>query len=305
VTITLTAFKVAVGVLSNSVGVLSEAIHSGLDLVSAAVAFFTIREAGKPADHDHPYGHGRIETLSSLLESILLIVAAGFIQLEAIDHFRNPHEIQHEYLAMLTIFVSMVVSYWAFRHNHHVAKETESSALHVNALHFLSGVVASAGVLVGLILMKWTGWVLIDPIIATCVAAYIFAISINQVKRSLLELADTGLPEHELRDIRNVLERHQESAIEMHELRTRKSGAERHVDFHMVVCGHTSVQESHSLCDKLEGEIQEIFPRASVNIHVEPCEHEGVNCIENCPFRDAQGKLPSERKLNAPLPSRP
>ncbi len=291
VTVGLTAFKVAVGVLSNSVGVLSEAIHSGLDLVSAAVAFFTIREAGKPADHDHPFGHGRIETLSSLLESLLLMAAAVFILFEAIDHFQNPHAIQHEYLAMVTIFISMVVSYWAFRHNHSVARETDSSALHVNALHFLSDVVASAGVLAGLILMKLTGWHLIDPIIATCVAAYIFAISVGQVKRALLELADTGLPEHEVRDIQSVLGRHREKALEMHELRTRKSGADRHVDFHMVVCGHQTVQESHTLCDQIESDIQTLFPRASVNIHVEPCEHEGVNCLENCPYRDESGKL--------------
>jgi len=286
VTIGLTAFKVAVGVISDSVGVLSEAIHSGLDLVSAAVAFFTIREAGKPADRDHPFGHGRIETLSSLLESLLLIAAAVFILFEAVDHFQNPHPIQHENLAILTILISMIVSYWAFRHNHAVARETESSALHVNALHFLSDVVASGGVLAGLLLMKWTGWLLIDPLIATGVAAYIFSISIGQVKRSFLELADTGLPEHEVRDLQNVLDKHRERALEMHELRTRRSGAERHIDFHMVVCGHQTVHESHRLCDEIEADIIQLYPRTSVNIHVEPCEHEGIKCLESCPYRD-------------------
>jgi cation diffusion facilitator family transporter len=231
---------------------------------------------------------------------VLLIAAGVFILFEAVDHIQNPHAIAHEGLAMVTIFVSMVVSYWAFRHNHAAARDTESSALHVNALHFLSDVVASAGVLVGLILMKLTGWFLIDPIIAICVAVYIFSISIKQVKKALLELADTGLPAHELKDIKNVLDRHREQAIEMHELRTRKSGSERHVDFHMVVCGHRSVHESHALCDRIESEIQEVYPRTSVHIHVEPCEHEGVDCVENCPFRDEQGRMAPSRPLAKP-----
>ncbi len=289
VTIGLTLFKVAVGMISGSVGVLSEAIHSALDLVSAAVAYFTIREAGKPADPAHPFGHGKFETLSSLLESALLLAASGFILFEAVDHIQNPHAIQHEWLAMITIAVSMVVSYWAFRHNAGVARTTESSALHVNALHFLSDVIASAGVLMGLILMKLTGWLMIDPIIAIGVAIYIGAISVSQIKRSLLELADTTLPEEEIARVRAALGEFRDRVLDIHEIRTRRSGSMRHIDFHLVTCGLQTVRESHTTCDAIEDEITQLFAgNANVTIHVEPCEHENVRCRENCPYRSTK-----------------
>lgn len=265
-------------------GVLSEGIHSFLDLVSAAVAFFTVREAGKPADHDHPYGHGKIETLSSLFESLLLVAAAGLIIYEAGDRLLHPAPIHHEGLAIGTIVISLVVSYLMFLHNRDAATETESSALHVNALHFLSDVVASLGVIAGLVLMKLTGWQVIDPVMGFAVAAYILAISARQIRSALMELSDTQLPEHEIRTIRGILDRFRGRSIEAHDLRTRKSGPVRHVDFHLVVCGKTTVEESHSICDEMEASIVEVYPRASVNIHVEPCEHLSEGCERTCAF---------------------
>ncbi len=263
---------------------MSEGIHSLLDLVSAAVAFVTIRAAGKPADHDHPFGHGKIETLSSLFESLLLIAAAAWIVVEGIAHLRNPVPIQHEGLAIATIAISLVASYVVYRHNLHAARVTESSAIHVNALHFLSDVVASAGVLVGLVLIHYTGWLIIDPLMAFGVAAYIVAISYKQVKRALLELTDIQLPAEEIVTIRRILDGFKEKTIEAHDLRTRKSGTTRHIDFHLVVCGEMSVHESHEVCDQMEGRIMERFPSASVNIHVEPCSHENTRCHDDCRF---------------------
>ncbi len=268
--------------MSHSVGVLSEGIHSFLDLISATMSFFTVREAGKPADEDHPFGHGKIETLSSLFESLLLVVAALLITYEGVIHLRQPEPIHYEGLAIASIVFSLIVSYWIYRHNSLAAKETESSALHVNALHFLSDVVASAGVLLGLLVLKFTGWLFIDPLIAFVVAAYILFISAKQVKDALLELADTQLPEHEIQTIRSLLVSSQSTLIEAHDLRTRKSGATRHIDFHLVVCGGMSVEASHAMCDELESKIIEVFPRASVNIHVEPCERERLQCHLTC-----------------------
>lgn len=293
-TIALTGFKLVVAHLSGSVGVFSEGIHSFLDLVSAALSFFTVREAGKPADEDHPFGHGKIETLSSLFESLLLVVAAGLIFYEAVDHLHNPHPVAHQGLAMATIFASLVVSYWVFLNNRAAARRTESSALHVNALHFLSDVVASGAVLIALVLLKITGLQIIDPLMAFGVAAYILVISAKQVKRALVELSDTQLPNAEIESIRGVMHRFQAEGkvIEAHDLRTRQSGATRHVDFHLVVCGEMSVVDSHNVCDEMESKIQNRLPTASVNIHVEPCEHHKTGCRDQCPiyiYRDRKG----------------
>ncbi len=282
VTIGLTALKLIAAYMSNSVGVLSEGIHSFLDLVSASLSFFTVRVAGKPADSDHPFGHGKIETLSSLFESLLLALAAILITVEAADHFRNPHPIQHGSMAIGVMVVSLVVSYFTYRHNLSAARETESSALHVNALHFLSDVVASVGILVGLVVLEFTGWLLVDPLIAFAVAIYILVISARQVKVALAELADTQLPLFEVEQIKALVEGCKGPLIEAHDIRTRKSGATRHIDFHLVVCGYMTVDASHSVCDEIEAKIMEVFPRASVNIHVEPCEKERTACQSSC-----------------------
>jgi cation diffusion facilitator family transporter len=281
-TVVLTVLKLGVAYLSGSVGVLSEGLHSFLDLVSATVSFFTVREAGKPADKEHPYGHGKIETISSLFESLLLAVAAVVIFYEGIEHLKNPQPIHHAGLAQGIIFFSMVVSYWIYRHNLAAAKETDSSAIHVNALHFLSDVVASVGVLIGLFLMKLTGWLWLDPVIAFVVATYILVVSAKQVKGAIQELSDTQLPDAELQALNRLFDYFREQMINAHDLRTRKSGSTRHIDFHLVVCGQMTVENSHGVCDQLESRITEVFPQASVNIHVEPCEREKTQCHQTC-----------------------
>lgn len=271
-TVGLTAFKLGVAWVSGSVGVLSEGVHSFLDLVSAAVAFFSIREAGKPADQDHPFGHGKIETLSSLFESFLLIVAAVWIFLEGLQDLAHPHEVQHQSLAILTMVVAMVVSFVVYRHNIKAAAITESGAIRVNALHFLSDVVASIGVLVGLVVIKFTGCNVVDAFVAMGVGLYVFYVALAQVRRALGELSDVQMPEAELAELRIILDCFQDRMIEAHDLRTRRIGATRHVEFHLVVCGLSSVVKSHAVCDAMEDKIRARFPDSLISIHVEPCD---------------------------------
>lgn len=275
--------KLGAAYISGSVGVLSEGLHSFLDVVSAALSYFTIRAAGKPADLDHPFGHGKIETLSSLFESLLLALAAGLILYEGVMHLRHPEPVQYQGVALVVILLSILASYGMYRHNGRVAHATESSAIEVNALHFLADVVAGVGVLLGLALMTLTGWQWIDPLVAFGVGIYILVISAKQVKGALLELSDTQLPMREVHQIQHLLESIGDPTITTHELRTRKSGATRHIDFHLVVCGQMTVIDSHNVCDELESKIKEQFLEASVNIHVEPCEKEKAGCQSDCP----------------------
>lgn len=294
-TVGLTLVKVVVGFLSGSVGVLSEAVHSFLDLISAAVSYYTVQHSVKPADEDHPFGHGKIETLSSLFEALLLLVASILIVYEGIDHLLYPHSIQYAELAIGVTAFSMVVSYLTYLHNRKAAAATESSALHVNALHFLADVVASAGVLVGLILLRWTGWLWLDPVIAFAVAAYILWVSIQQVRQAVLELSDIQLPDEEIEMIREVVSSFSDRIIDVHDLRTRKSGAFRHIDYHMSVCGKMPVEGSHTVCDEMESKITAIYPNASVNIHVEPCAKSPDHCQGCFHFEQwiKQGKISS------------
>lgn len=281
-TIFLTIFKISVGLLSGSAAVFSEGLHSSLDLVSAALSFFTVREAGKPADDDHPFGHGKIETFSSLIEALFLIVAAAAMIYEGYEHLIHPEPLHYEGLAIFTIMASLVVSYWMYRHNMKAAKAVESSALEVNALHFLTDVMASGAILLGLLVLKFTDWLVIDALLAFAVAVYILVVSAKQVKGAVSELLDTQLPEHEIHHIREMLSTFKDKMIEAHDLRTRRSGSTRHIDFHLVCCGAMSVNESHAVCDQIEAKILQEYPSASVNIHVEPCDAHQTNCHTTC-----------------------
>ncbi len=267
---------------THSVGVLSEGIHSSLDLVSALIAYYTIREAARPADYEHPFGHGKFETLSSLVEALLLIVASAFIVSEAIDHVRNPVAIEHTPYAIAVIAVSLVVSYFAYRHNDSAARATESSAIQVNALHFLADAITSAGVLFALIAIHFTGVTWIDPLVAFLIAGYILVITWRQVVNAVHELTDKTLPLDEIRKAEGILNHFKPKILEIHDLKTRRSGVHRHFDFHVLVCGVQSVKESHHVCDEMEHALMKAFPECRVSIHVEPCGHPGTSIPESC-----------------------
>lgn len=294
-TVLMTGFKLAAGLVSGSIGVLSEGVHSALDVVSAAVAFVSIRAAGKPADIDHPYGHGKFETISSFFESVLLAAAGAWMVWEGVVHIREPHVIEHQGLAIAVLGISSLASLGMYRHNMLAAGVTESSAIHVNALHFLADSVAGIGVIAGLFLIRWTGWLWIDPLMAFGVAAYVISISYRQARRAFDELSDSQLPEEELARVRSILEDATQAGeagqvLEAHDLRTRRAGATRHMDFHLVVCGALSVSRSHEVCDQLEERLLGDFPGASVTIHVEPCEHHRTRCPETCRWSDGKGR---------------
>lgn len=267
---------------------LSEGLHSLLDVLSAGVNVYAIREAGKPADEDHPFGHGKFETLSSLFEAALLLGAALVMVRAGISRLESPQPLEHSNLAWGVMLVSGVASAYMYRHNLRAARETDSVALEVNALHFLSDALTCAGVVAGLVLMQVTGWLWLDPVIAFAVAAYVLVSTSGQVRKAIGELADRGLPEAELRRIQDVCNRFRERPgsymINAHDIRTRKAGSTRHVDFHLVLCGKLTVNASHDLCDEMEKEIEHEIPGASVTIHVEPCESERPSCRKHCLF---------------------
>lgn len=280
----LTLFKLIVGLLSGSMAILSEAIHSFWDLVSSAIAFFSIKEAGKPADKEHPFGHGKIETLSSFIEALLLGITGVLIFYESFERMLSPTPISYQWVAIATMGLSAIISYGVYRQNIGAARITESPAIRLNALHFLSDVISSLGILFGLLLLKFTGWLVIDAVIAMGVSIYIFSISVKQTKNAVQELIDFKLPEEEVLQIKEILMPFTKQArvIGYHDLRTRKSGTIRHIDFHLVVCAQMSVSDSHKICDEIEEEIWTFFPKSSINIHVEPCEAEVPACQTNC-----------------------
>ncbi|EGW40382.1 cation diffusion facilitator family transporter [Desulfosporosinus sp. OT] len=279
----LTLIKVAIGLVSGSVSILSEGIHSGIDLIAAFIAFFAVRESGKPADSCHAYGHGKIENVSGTIEAALIFVAAIMIIVEAIQKIQKIFDGEGAYvgdlgLGLIVMGFSAIMNLIVSTRLMKVAKKTDSVALKADALHLRTDVYTSAGVFIGLLLIQITGWAILDPIIALCVALMIIKASFDLTKQAFAPLVDVSLPEEELEIIARILLLHEAEFVEFHKLRTRKAGAERHVDLHLVVAKYTPVLDVHELCDMIEQEIEEELQGTHVLIHAEPCSNRDVEC---------------------------
>ena len=285
-TFLLTNVKMVVAVFTGSVGVLSETIHSGLDLLSSLVTFFVVRASGKPADLNHPFGHGKIESISALFEAFLLFVAGGYIVFEGVRAWANSdsHHIHNTGWGIAALGGSIVVNLFVYLQNRKVAREHESIAIETNAFHFLTDMFSSLAVFVSLIIVQYTGWVWVDALVAVVIAAYITVVGIQQMRKCIAELSDTALPDDEVGAIAKAIEKHKSKFVNYHDLRTRKSGAKRHVDFHLEICSEDRVARAHAVCDEIEDDLMKQFKETDVNIHVEPCGHHEAACEKVCLF---------------------
>jgi cation diffusion facilitator family transporter len=285
----LILLKVAAGILSGSISIISEAIHSGIDLVAAGIAFFSLRLAGRPADREHPFGHGKIENVSGTIEAALIFVAAGFIGYEAVRRITEGQALEYLTLGIAAMAVSVVVNVIVSRHLLRVARETDSLALEADARHLTADVYTSLGVLVALVVVQITGFDVLDPIIALMVVLFILRTAYDVLKRSFGGLVDVRLPEEEEGLIASCIVEHYGELLGFHELRTRKAGRERHINLHLVVAKNASVEEAHRLCDHLEIDIKRKLPHSMVTIHIEPCAMECAECIIfSCPLVQKQ-----------------
>lgn len=281
----LTLGKVTIGLMSGSVSILSEGIHSGIDLLAAFIALFAVRESGKPADSRHAYGHGKIENVSGTIEAALIFVAALMIISEAIQKVQQIIGGEGGHVGDLGLGLGLIIMGVSATMNlivstklMRVAKRTDSVALEADALHLRTDVYTSAGVFIGLLLIKITGWAILDPIIALGVALMIINASFQLTKKAFAPLVDVSLPDEEREIIAKVLLLHASEFVEFHKLRTRKAGAERHVDLHLVVAKYTSIVDVHELCDLIEEEINLKLNGTHVLIHAEPCSTREAQC---------------------------
>lgn len=281
----LTIAKIGVAVATHSVGVLSEAIHSGLDLLSSIVTFFVVRASVRPADWDHPFGHGKIESLSAMFEAFLLMVAGGYIVYEGLATLSSDdHLVHHVGWGLAVTGGSVLVNLAVYFQNRGVAESEESLAIETNSFHFLTDVFSSFAVFLSLVAVKLTGWIWLDPVIALLIAAYVFWVGIEQIKKCIAELSDTALPRDEVDAIKGVLAAHEREYLNYHDLRTRKSGAVRHIELHLTVCSEQRVSVAHAVCDRIEDDIAKRFKEADINIHVEPCGNHGLQCSTTCRY---------------------
>jgi divalent metal cation (Fe/Co/Zn/Cd) transporter len=285
----LIVLKIVIGVFIGSVSVISEAIHSAMDLMAAVIALVAVREGSKPADEKHPFGHGKIENISGTIEALLIFAAAIWIIYEAVKKFLNPAGIDTPGWGVLVMAVSAGVNVLVSRYLFKVGRETDSAALQADGWHLRTDVWTSLGVMVGLALIvlgdfvidrlniskevrdRWQDHLhLIDPIAAILVALLIIRAAWTLTIRSARDLVDVTLPPEEEQWIRGVLGEYP-LVHGFHRMRTRKAGPQRFVEFHIFVDAAMTVKDSHYLSHKIAKIIQQHFGDVSVTVHVEPC----------------------------------
>lgn len=274
--------KLVVGLLTQSVSIISEAIHSGLDLVASLIAFFAVKVASKPADKQHQYGHGKFENVSGTIEAILIFIAAIWIIYEAYHKLLNTSPIEKIGLGLLVMGLSGTLNWLVSAYLKKVAYEEDSIALEADALHLRTDVYTSLGVFMGLLLIKLTGLAILDPVIAIFVALLIIKESFELTKRAFLPLLDTRLDDREQLKIIEVLQKFASDYIEFHKLRTRKAGAEIHIDLHLVVPKDWPIGKVHNLCNDIESKLVQVFPNCHPLIHTEPCNDRCDIVLNQC-----------------------
>lgn len=265
---TLIILKIAAGIISGSVSIISEAIHSSMDLVAALIAFFSVRVSDNPPDSRHPYGHGKVENISGVIEALLIFVAAIWIIWEAVKKLTGgPFELESIGIGSIVMLISATVNTLVSKRLYKVAHETGSVALEADALHLKTDVYTSLGVATGLGLIILTGIKWFDPIVAILVAAFIIFESYQLLKRAFSPLLDTAWKDN---DIKELEKRLKILNVNYHELRTRVAGNYRFIDLHVQIPENVSVGEAHKYCDRIEDELTQAYKNLNVTIHVEP-----------------------------------
>jgi cation diffusion facilitator family transporter len=256
--------------VTGSVALLSDGLESLVNVAAAFIAYFVIRYAQRPADHDHQFGHHKAEYISAVVEGVLIVVAAVLIIQEAWGALSAPSMPETPWLGLgVNALAGVINAVWAtilIR----VGKQHRSPAMTADGQHIMSDVVTSAGVFVGLVLAVLTGYTILDPLLAIFVAINILWQGYKVITHSLGGLMDKALEPDEEAAVREVIATHAAGVLGVHDLKSRRAGAAAFIDFHLVVPASMSVGEAHDICDRLEDAIKEVIPGASLAIHVEP-----------------------------------
>jgi cation diffusion facilitator family transporter len=267
----LIVFKIAAGMLMGSISVISEAVHSALDLLASLVAWFSIKKAVEPADQEHPFGHGKFENISGFFEAMLIAFAAGMIVYEAVKKLFHPVQVERIDWGIGVMIVSIIINLLISQALFRTAKKSKSIALEADGMHLFVDFLTSLSVLAALITIKFTHWTILDPVIAMVVAIMIGKASVDLMKKSIHDLADRSLPEGELQSIRQILQGDPQ-ILGYHKLRTRQSGNQREIDIHITMDKNITLKHSHDLSSQIETKIKEVLPGTYITLHVEPEE---------------------------------
>ena len=266
------ALKSTAYLLTGSIGLLSDALESLVNLAAALVALVALSVAARPADEEHAYGHTKAEYFSSGFEGLLILVAAASIVVAAVRRLLVPVPIEEPGLGLAITGLASLINLAVARILFNAGRRNESITLEADAQHLMADVWTSLGIIVGVAAAAFTGWHRLDAMVAIAVAIHVIVAGLRLLRRSMLGLLDTALPDDMLREITGILDAHTRDGVRYHALRTRQAGARRFISFHILVPGHWTVQRGHDLLEEIEEKIRAAVANSVVDTHLEPIE---------------------------------
>jgi cation diffusion facilitator family transporter len=279
----LIALKVVAGAVTGSIAIITEAVHSSIDLLASIVAYLSLRKADEPADAEHQYGHAKAENLAAAIEGMLILVGAGVIVYEASRRLvAGGGHVESIGVGIAVIAVSAVVNLVVSTYLYRRARVHDSPALEGDAAHLRADAATSLAVLFGLVLIEVTGYEQIDAIVALMVASAIVYTGVRILSRSSRVLMDEALPQDELDIVRKVIADHPAPELEgFHKLRGRRAGSARYIDLHVQFAPGTSLERAHEVAHEVQGAVREQIPAADVLVHIEPSNRRGARSAAN------------------------
>ncbi len=275
----LAIIKLIIAFSSGSMAVMASAVDSLLDILMSGVNFMAIRHAEQPPDQCHPFGHGKFETIATLFQALVISLSGGWIIYEASSRLTQGVPLSDLDQGIGVLAFSALVSWFIASYLRRVAKQTDSTALEADSLHFRMDIYSNLGLMAGLLMITWFDIHWLDPALSILVASYILHEALRLIKRSLNDILDRQLPDEIQQRVHELINSHEGPLAGYHGLRTRRAGSLKIMDFHLEVCKEMTVEEAHKLTDSLEKRIERDIPGADVIIHIEPCR------IQPCPGR--------------------
>ena len=281
--ILLTILKITTGLISGSLSIISEAIHSMSDFFASVITFFSVVKSSEPADNDHPYGHGKYEDMSGLIERFLRILAAIFIIYHSVKKIISGSYTNTETgLGIAVMFIAALVNFVVSQILFKTAKESNSISLYADGQHLRTDVYSSLGVFAGLILIKLSGYSVLDPIIAIIVAGYIYKTGYSISKQAIMRLLDYSLPKEDIEKIKKIVKNYSPAVkLKRNGIKARQVGPTKDIDLILQFPEDTTICKCHQLCDTIEKHILEIYTNSSISIHSEPLCYK-KNCQNTC-----------------------
>ena len=281
--IVLTVLKILAGIVSGSLSIISEAIHSMSDFFASILTYFSVIKSSEPADSDHPYGHGKYEDFAGFIEGILIILAAFAIIYKSFKKIilGLPTESENTF-GIIVMSVAVIMNLLVSSHLLKIAKESNSVSLYADGEHLRTDVYSSLGVLIGLLLIQLTGLTILDPIIAIIIAIFIYGAGYSISKKAIMRLLDFSLPAEDIEKIKNIVDNiNGNVTLKENSIRARQVGPTKDIDLILQFPENTSICECHKICDEIEKQILQLYINSSISIHSEPICY-NKNCQSVC-----------------------